>query len=196
VSGPYETERQAADAARHIYDSPPGTGAWGTGSHRLLEDACTAAGVRLGAYDQRILLWLAGQEPSTCAVIAGLITRARQTTGPAAGDTALARRLAHMADTIDTRLAGEHADRQTIAEDTAAELRALATAGSAAVGLGAGQLGTILDALDQAAEYKRDRAATCPDCDASPAELCGTCEWRLARADEYDALAETLRGQR
>jgi hypothetical protein len=54
---------------------------------------------------------------------------------------------------------------------------------------------TVLDALDVAAEYKRDRDATCPDCEASPAELCSTCEWRLARADEYDALAETLRGQ-
>jgi hypothetical protein len=76
MSGPYETERQAADAARHIYDSPPATGAWGAGNHRLLEDACTAAGVQLGAYDHRILLWLAGWEPSTCAVIAGLVRRA------------------------------------------------------------------------------------------------------------------------
>jgi hypothetical protein len=58
------------------------------------------------------------------------------------------------------------------------------------------QRSTVLDALDVAADYKRARAATCPDCEASPAGLCGTCEWRLARADEYDALAETLRGQR
>jgi hypothetical protein len=76
MSEPYETERQAADAARHIYDSPPGTGAWGDGNLRLLEDACRAAGVQLGAYDTRILVWLTGWEPSTCAVIAGLITRA------------------------------------------------------------------------------------------------------------------------
>ncbi len=51
-------------------------GAWGSGNHRLLEDACGAAGVDLGAYDQAILLWLAGFEPSTCAVVAGLIARA------------------------------------------------------------------------------------------------------------------------
>jgi hypothetical protein len=76
VSGPYETECQAADAARHIYDSPPGTGAWAAGNHRLLLDACASAGVYLGAYDHRIIEWLAGWEPSTCAVIAGLITRA------------------------------------------------------------------------------------------------------------------------
>jgi len=54
-------------------------------------------------------------------------------------------------------------------------------------------LGLVLDALDVAADYKRDRAATCPDCDASPADLCGTCEWRLQQADEYDALAEKIR---
>jgi hypothetical protein len=76
VSGPYETERQAADAARHIYDSPPGTGAWTAGNHRLLLDACASAGVYLGAYDHRIIEWLTGWESATCAVIAGLITRA------------------------------------------------------------------------------------------------------------------------
>lgn len=57
------------------------------------------------------------------------------------------------------------------------------------------QLSTIQDALDVAADAKRDRAANCPDCEASPAELCGTCEWRLARAEGYDALAEALRRQ-
>lgn len=62
--------------ARHILDSPPGTGAWQDGSLRLLEGACGAAGVKLGAYDHRILVWLAGWEPQMCAVIAGLITRA------------------------------------------------------------------------------------------------------------------------
>lgn len=113
------------------------------GNRRLLEEACTATGVRLGAYDHRILLWLAGWEPSTCAVIAGLITRAH------------------------------HGSEQLTPEQRA----------------------TILDALNVAADHKRDRAANCPDCEVSPAELCGTCEWRLARADEYDALAEALRRQ-
>jgi hypothetical protein len=141
MTEPCETERQAADAARHIYDSPPGTGVWGDGNCRLLEDACRAAGAQLGAYDYRILLWLAGWEPVTCAVIVGWVTRA-------------------------------------------------------AVGrLTADQLAIVLDALEVAADYKRDRAAGYPDCEASPAELCCTCEWRLARAEEYDALAETLRCQ-
>jgi hypothetical protein len=33
-------------------------------------------GVHLGACDYRMLVWLTTYEPSTCAVIAGLITRA------------------------------------------------------------------------------------------------------------------------
>jgi hypothetical protein len=78
VSGPYETEREASAAVQHILDSQPGTGAWGDGNRQLLEDACRAAGVQLGAYDYRIVLWLAGWEPATCAVVAGLITRAAQ----------------------------------------------------------------------------------------------------------------------
>lgn len=74
--GPFETERQAADAARHIYRARPASGAWQAAAHKMLEDACAGAGVELGAHDHRILIWLAGWEPSTVAVIAGLIARA------------------------------------------------------------------------------------------------------------------------
>jgi hypothetical protein len=42
----------------------------------ILMDACQSAGVVLGAYDARILAWLANYEPETCAVITGLISRA------------------------------------------------------------------------------------------------------------------------
>jgi hypothetical protein len=77
--GPYETQRQAADAVQHITGSP--AEAWRDGSHRLLEDACRAAGVQLGIYDHAILLWLAGFEPWVCAVIAGLIIRAHHAGG-------------------------------------------------------------------------------------------------------------------
>jgi hypothetical protein len=55
---------------------------------------------------------------------------------------------------------------------------------------------TVLDVLDVAADYKRDRTASCPDCDASPADLCAACEWRLVVADGYDALAKRIGGQR
>jgi hypothetical protein len=73
-SGPFGTEREAAAAVRHVTASP--AEAWGPGLHKLLEDACTAAGVTLGSHDHAILLWLAGWEPSTVAVVAGLISRA------------------------------------------------------------------------------------------------------------------------
>ena len=42
----------------------------------MLRAACEGADVELGAYDLRILAWLAGWEPQVCAVVAGLITRA------------------------------------------------------------------------------------------------------------------------
>jgi len=164
MTGPYDTEREAAHAARSLGGPPrPGWSILSAEQNRqLLTGACRAAGVGVGAFDERILSWLAGFEDSTCAVVAGLITRARAA-GQAAGrgDTAL--------------------------------LRAVVLAGNYT--LSADETSTVLDALDVAADYKRDRAETCPDCDARPdGALCGTCEWRLHLADEYDALAERLRG--
>jgi hypothetical protein len=77
-TGPFETEHEAADSVRHIYGMEPGTGAWAAASHRLLCEALSDAGVELGAYDHAIVQWLAGWEPSTVAVIAGLISRAHE----------------------------------------------------------------------------------------------------------------------
>jgi hypothetical protein len=85
ATGPFETEAQARGAARHITTVPPGTGAWQAGSHRLLCEALSAAGVDLGAFDHQVVTWLAGWEPQVCAVIAGLITRAHQA-GKAGGE--------------------------------------------------------------------------------------------------------------
>ncbi len=81
MTGPYQNEREAAAAAqpalvqpmRSFHGRPRGMA---QGCHRLLCEACTAAGVELGAYDHKILLWLAEWEPTTCAVIAGIIRRA------------------------------------------------------------------------------------------------------------------------
>ncbi len=42
----------------------------------LLDDACKQVGVSLGKYDCQIMACLAGWEPETCAVVAGLISRA------------------------------------------------------------------------------------------------------------------------
>jgi ferredoxin len=48
---------------------------------------------------------------------------------------------------------------------------------------------TLLAALDQAAEYKRDLAATCADCTD---QSCGTCQWRLQTARDYDQMAAQM----
>jgi hypothetical protein len=61
--------------------------------------------------------------------------------------------------------------------------------GPAAVIVSASQVKTLLAALDEAAEYKRDRAATCADC---ADQSCTTCQWRLQAADTYDQMAAQM----
>ena len=83
MSGPFETEREArqspgACAVYAAFEADPGPGRIGAPNLRMLLDAVAAAGVQVGAYDIRILEWLAGWEPATCAVVAGLIARASQ----------------------------------------------------------------------------------------------------------------------
>jgi hypothetical protein len=79
VSGPYETERDARAAA--LSAGGPAEPDWSILSpgqrYQLLLNACADAGVFLGAYDHRIIEWLAQWDDGTCAVIAGLISRAR-----------------------------------------------------------------------------------------------------------------------
>jgi hypothetical protein len=58
--------------------------------------------------------------------------------------------------------------------------------GPPAVIVSAAEVKTLLAALDEAAEYKRDRAETCADC---AGQSCTTCQWRLQAADAYDQLA-------
>jgi hypothetical protein len=55
--------------------------------------------------------------------------------------------------------------------------------------LPASELKTILAALDEAAESKRDRAETCADC---ADQSCETCQWCLQVAETYDSLAAHL----
>jgi len=81
-AGPFGTERQALDtpAVRGVYtafEAVPGNGRMQPGNLAMLRAACEGADVELGAYDVRILALLAGWEPQVCAVVAGLITRAR-----------------------------------------------------------------------------------------------------------------------
>jgi hypothetical protein len=75
--GPFESERQAHAAA--IAAIPPEDGRLilrDSQNRQLIEDACAAAGVALGAFDRRIVDWLAGFDDSDCAVFAGFIRRA------------------------------------------------------------------------------------------------------------------------
>ena len=79
--GPFDTERQVREqpAVRTVYaafDADPGVGRMTPHNERMLRESCAAAGVPLGAFDARIVSWLAGWEPGMCAVIAGLISRA------------------------------------------------------------------------------------------------------------------------
>jgi hypothetical protein len=76
-NGPFETEREARAAAHEVVRPEYGWSILHEPQNLLLlERACAAAGVELGAYDRRILDWLAGFEDSMCAVVAGLVARA------------------------------------------------------------------------------------------------------------------------
>lgn len=62
-----------------------------------------------------------------------------------------------------------------------------------AAALDAGQVATVLAALEDASESIRERAACCPACASHPADLCDEDADRLTRADTYDQLAAKLK---
>jgi hypothetical protein len=147
MSRPFATERDARAAS--LWATHGREHGMSIESANLSDLAAELSGVQLGAYDKRIIDWLAGWEPSTVTVICGLIKRAR-----AAG----------------------------------------AAARHGGYDLASGDVAVVLDALDVAADYRRDTAEMCGDCDGQPdGGLCGTCEWRLTLADGYAALAERIR---
>jgi hypothetical protein len=77
--GPYEIEQQARADVAYIHEQSWRSvrpGALAEANLARLTDVCERAGVVLGAFDSRILGWLANYEPETCAAIAGLISRA------------------------------------------------------------------------------------------------------------------------
>lgn len=77
--GPYETEDQAlaTPAVKAVYGAyRAGITSLHDGSADLLLSACEQAEVTLGAYDRRILIWLAMIEPQAAAAVAGIIVRA------------------------------------------------------------------------------------------------------------------------
>ncbi len=61
--------------------------------------------------------------------------------------------------------------------------------GPPAVTVSAVEVKTLLAALEEAAEYKWDRAASCADC---VDQSCTTCQWRLQAADAYDQLYDQM----
>jgi hypothetical protein len=77
MTGPFSTEQQARESAHEVVAPEPGWSILGAaGNRELLTRALDGAGVALGAYDERILVWLAGFTDATCAVVAGWVTRA------------------------------------------------------------------------------------------------------------------------
>lgn len=77
-TGPYETEQETYDSplARAVQAAEPGRGVGAAINREHLASALEQAGVRLGAYDIRIVSWLSKWESSTVQVVIGLIARA------------------------------------------------------------------------------------------------------------------------
>lgn len=197
-SGPFETGRQArgtaaVQAVYAAFNANPGLGRMAPHNHRLLCEAIDAAGVQAGAFDHRVILWLAGWEAETCVVIAGLIRRARNAkpAEPEGRLTAICGILeAFDWDAGDRQIALERIEQIATASRTASGIE---PGGSATIT--PADLPTVLAALSEAADDKRDRAASCPDCPHTEGGLCTTCDWRLTQAAGYEALAATLQGQ-
>lgn len=87
MTGPYETEADALDGpVRQEIRALHKAGHYSNelsqvvraAQLRHLEDACRDASVDLGAFDRKIVEWLAGYESSTVQVIIGLIARAAE----------------------------------------------------------------------------------------------------------------------
>ncbi len=76
MSGPYETEREARRAS--LWETRGRDSGTPMDAANMADLAAALSGVDLGAYDKRIIAWLARcYEPATVAVVCGLISRAR-----------------------------------------------------------------------------------------------------------------------
>lgn len=74
-AGPLETEAEARALARRTVPGADRRAPHAV-NRELLAAACRDTGLTPGAYEARILAWLAGWEPSTVTVVAALIRRA------------------------------------------------------------------------------------------------------------------------
>lgn len=190
-AGPYETEAAARAAA--LWTTHGREQRMSIESANLADLAAALSGVSLGAYDERIIGWLAGWPPSTVAVICGLLGRARQATaGPEGGKLAAIRGLL---DAFDWEV-GEARKLIERIEQIAGSSRT----GSGIEPGGAGyltpaDLGTVRGALADAAVLLSQRALSpCDGCTASPGDLCEPHSGDLAQADAYRSLAAKLGG--
>lgn len=78
-SGPYDSEHQALDAAEPIYAAARRDrvrGSMARANAAALRETLAAADVELGAFDQTIVMWVAGWEPQTVQAVIGWISRA------------------------------------------------------------------------------------------------------------------------
>ena len=112
-------------------------------------------GVEIGAYDERLIGWLAGLDDPTCRTIASLMWRCRL-----AGATHLAARLDGLRRLLDAVLADEHRSRQLALEHAEAELTDICEAGpvpSVGVTVSATEASVIRQALADAVAYQSAR---------------------------------------
>lgn len=103
MNGPYETSREAFDAARVLRESvaaaDPGSGPMTRGviaartkaRVQYVRGVLEVASVQLGAYDKRIAEWVAGWDVETIQTITGWVARAH-----AAGQDALREEIADL----------------------------------------------------------------------------------------------------
>lgn len=108
MNGPYETSREAFDAARvlrtALADADPGNGpmtrdviaARATARRQYVRGVLEVYGVQVGAHDKRIAEWIAGYDVETIQTITSWVARAY-----AAGQDALREEIAD----LDTRTA-------------------------------------------------------------------------------------------
>ena len=204
MTGPFETEREARElaAVQAIYEAfrnDPGVGRMTPHVHRMLVEACAAAGVQLGAYDRRVLAWLAGWEPQTAAVVAGLISRANTTAAAPAPETRMVGEVRAVLAAFDwecgdRQLALDAIDRIVLAGAGPAPAEGPAAPASAdTVALTAEQLATVIRALADAQTLRmREADEFCRDCETSPAGACWQHLSDLDAAQAYHDLAGIL----
>lgn len=117
MTGPFETEQQARElpAVQDIYAAfraDPGVGRMAPHARRMLDEACAAARIDLGAFDRRVLAWLSEWEPETAAVVAGLVSRANTAAAAPAPEV----RMVAEVRAVLAAFGWEHDDRQLALE--------------------------------------------------------------------------------